>query len=1393
MKGTSTAGRKLGIALAVLLISALAVAGLYKFREASKARALRQDRVDGMAAYERQAYAEAVPHLSRYVAKHREDAEALLAFADSRRMVPADDGSGSHIKHAMAVTRLALERDPGSLRGRVMLMELSAASGLATETDRAALAVLELDPLYRDALLARREVALATGQRDSLLAIDREMAERLPNDFQVQYLATIDLIGAGAPAPELEAFVAKRLAPLQGTVGGELLAAVYTNHLAAAAESDGEGRVLQERSIGHLLKASTLDPVSVDEAVRLILVLDASRSMLPSVSSDELLRGYLADGRLGGALIDFAARRAWQRNDAPMLETLADGPDSPEGLADATLGWLALGLPDRADLATELRGRDSGPARVWSEIVGAAELIEAGRFAEARTELRAIHTVRDSPEHRVCQFLDASCLSALGERSLAAEIAGPLTKHTDWVRARMLLRDQAIAVGDYKAAYDYLQNDELPETGLLLLVTATALEESGHRWEPGEPSALDRVESLLTLEPDQPALLALRARALLAAGRTDEALATTDRLLALQNAQPDEVVVTLADRLVAVDGARAEALLDRFGPEVARAGLRLAAAMASGALRVEDARPAIEAALAKAGPVEQRDLRMLLATVLDTTGSPDAADFYRTLAADFPTDAAIQTAALESSSLWQDLAAAREVIGRLRSLTGDDGLLWRVYDARLVLTEDLSEKAASKVHLDLAPVLVSAPNDVLALQLNTTALIRLGDLRRAAGYATRAADAAPGDFVAAARAVEVLERAGLSDEARARVEALASIPLLNPEFQALRADLLRRFGFTPLAVADWKALAAAPDPVLRSRAAMALAEAGAADEAAAAVESLRSMPDALPEAIENAATTLVRLGRMADAVELLRASPAFDLAGADRDAAIARLLAKDADDEAGRARLLAFVRGSRSGLAWAIAARRHLGAGLGDQAREILTEGLDAVDDPAPLQAFQSALTSTDEQTTTSYLEMALAARPTLSGGMEPDLLALIEPAIRGDISLDEFAAQMRQFVERRRDVPTAWDLLVRTLVKLDKRSEARQTIRDMLRALPNSTDAAMSGVRVYQTLFEAAPPPEVRELLGEALPIARHAAALQKPPTLETSLILAKFAAAAGRAPEAWTALSPHRAEITAPSDIELYTKVALNAGELDAARDMWWGQSPTRPEHKHAAFEFAGLIADPTTRERWLSEASSKLDPGDERGGLSSALAWYNHASLTNNRQSWERALAATEADATDTRISAVLARCRAACLEQLGRQNEAIDAYRAALQLDSDHPDACNNLAYLLLQRGDSPAEAAELAEHAVESARAAGIAGEPLAAYLDTLGSALAATGKPEDALRAYTDALQSLPDYPHALVGRAECLARLGRPVEAREALNQVSSALPADLAERVGKLRAELD
>jgi tetratricopeptide (TPR) repeat protein len=1393
MKGTSTAGRKLGIALAVLLIGALAVVGLYKFREASKARALQQDRMVGMAAYERQAYAEAVPHLSRYVSKHRDDTEALLAFADSRRLVPAEDGSGSHITHAMAVTRLALERDPGSLKGRVMLMELSAASGFATETDRAALAVLELDPLNRNALLARREVAQLAGQRDRLLEIDREMAEKLPRDFQIQLVAMEDLIAAGAPAPELEAFVAERLTPLEGTMGGELLAWAYTRHLAETADSDDGGRVLRERAIGHLLQASTLDPISVEEAVQLIRMLDASRARLPSVSCDELLRGYLADGRLGGALVDFAAQRAWQRSDAATLAMLADGPDSPGGLADATLGWLALGLPDRPALAAELSGRDSGPARTWSQILDAAELLGAGRFADARAKIRTIRPGQNSPEHQVCQFLDASCLAALGERSLATEVAEPLAVQPDWVRARTLLRNQAIAVGDYKRAYELLLVDELPETGLLLLDTAVALDESGHRWEPYEQSGLDRVESVLTLVPEQSALLALRARALLAAGRADEALATADRLLAMQDPAPDGAVVLLADRLMAVDGTRAEALRERFSPETAPAGPRLAAAMASGAMRMEDARPAIEAALAQADPEEQRELRMLLATVLDATGSPEASACYRTLAADYPSDAALQTAALESSSLWQDPAATREVVGRLRALTGDDGLLWRVYDAKLVLREDTSQETAARVVVDLAPVLRSAPNDVLALQLNAAALIRLGDLRRAADYATRAAEAAPGDFVVAARAIDTLERAGLSDEARARVEALAAIPLVNPEHRAVRADLLGRFGLGSLAEADWQALAASPDPVRRSRAALALARAGADDDAAAAAESLRSMPDAPPEAIENAAAALARLGRMEDAVELVRTSPAFDAPGADRDAAIAGLLAGDADDEAGRARLLDFVRGSRSGLAWVIAVRRHITAGLSDQAQELLTEGLTAVDNPGPLEAFQRAMKSADEQATTAYLEFAHVNILTYPGSWAPELSALLEPAMRGEISLGEFAAQMRQFVERRREVTIGWSLLVETLMKLDERSEARQTVRDMLRALPNSPEAAMAAVRSYNALLETASGPEVRELLGEALPVARQAAALQRPPTLEASTAVARFALGLGRTREAWDALSPHRAEMTAPSSISLYTQVALAAGEIDAARDMWWSQSPTQPEHTHTAFQIAGLIADPTAREQWLSEAASKLDPGDDHGRFLLASAWLSLAASTGDHTTWQKALATTTAEARDPQVRATLSLIRGSCLDQLGRTDEAIEAYRAVLRFAPDHPDACNNLAYLLLQREDGAAEAVELAAHAVESARAAGTPGEPLAAYLDTLGSALAATGRPEDALRAYTDALQSLPGYAHALVGQAECHARLGRPREARQALDQVGSALPADLAERVARLRAELD
>jgi len=127
----------------------------------------------------------------------------------------------------------------------------------------------------------------------------------------------------------------------------------------------------------------------------------------------------------------------------------------------------------------------------------------------------------------------------------------------------------------------------------------------------------------------------------------------------------------------------------------------------------------------------------------------------------------------------------------------------------------------------------------------------------------------------------------------------------------------------------------------------------------------------------------------------------------------------------------------------------------------------------------------------------------------------------------------------------------------------------------------------------------------------------------------------------------------------------------------------------------------------------------------------------------------------------------------LEKLGRHREAAARYREALAIEPEDPDALNSLAYLLASHpgrtgdGDPKADAAE----AVDLARRASAAaddGDP--SFLDTLATALAATGDFAAAVEvADTAVVQAEEEGDEALATEIRThrdLFRAGRPVRA---------------------------
>lgn len=119
-----------------------------------------------------------------------------------------------------------------------------------------------------------------------------------------------------------------------------------------------------------------------------------------------------------------------------------------------------------------------------------------------------------------------------------------------------------------------------------------------------------------------------------------------------------------------------------------------------------------------------------------------------------------------------------------------------------------------------------------------------------------------------------------------------------------------------------------------------------------------------------------------------------------------------------------------------------------------------------------------------------------------------------------------------------------------------------------------------------------------------------------------------------------------------------------------------------------------------------------------------------------------------------------------EGAGRPDLAEKEYRTVLEVSPDNAAALNNLAWLLGQRRDRAAEAADLARRAVSLDASAG--------NLDTWGWTLRQAGRLPEAEKTLRRALAAGPDDMQTLLHLGLTLADRGKRAEARTALERVA-------------------
>jgi Flp pilus assembly protein TadD len=189
--------------------------------------------------------------------------------------------------------------------------------------------------------------------------------------------------------------------------------------------------------------------------------------------------------------------------------------------------------------------------------------------------------------------------------------------------------------------------------------------------------------------------------------------------------------------------------------------------------------------------------------------------------------------------------------------------------------------------------------------------------------------------------------------------------------------------------------------------------------------------------------------------------------------------------------------------------------------------------------------------------------------------------------------------------------------------------------------------------------------------------------------------------------------------------------------------------------------------------------------------ATAWYVVGREFNDRESLTTAKSVAQPLTASGDVAAEAWMIMASCDEALGDLGAAGREYREALKLRPNQPAAQNNLAYVLLLKGDSLDEAHQLSTAAVT-------ASPNTSSFHDTLARVEAKRGNRDAAVTSFRKALALDPTSVEAMIGLTEVLAQSGNREDARaqlvqiDAVLQTSPRLPPQLQTQLDAVRAAL-
>ncbi len=1052
-----------------------------------------------------------------------------------------------------------------------------------------------------------------------------------------------------------------------------------------------------------------------------------------------------------------------------------------------------------------LGGRtDDAAASAWAALL-------KGRFSnpplDAKESIKLYqNALPHDPDNAIIRYFLGLSYDELGESELAlqawrqASILSPAWVDPHVMMARTLVDGGRISEAAIEAQTAASRAPQSLDVRVTLAMVAYS------KLEPNAPA--DEVTRLLTYVsqiqkevPNEPQSLPVYAALLARCGQEADAASLIRAALKAQPPLPSQSLVKLAQISSGAHlnlESEISRHLDQSRPANPDAAFDRAVILATIGKPL-DGLKFITAARDAAGK-DVPDWDLAVVKYREAIGDPGVGAAWSAIADANPKYLAVQRAVLAARSAWSDRSLIDRTIERLRSLTGEEGIEWKLARARWDLASSAGAEASSTSGpstsdpKDGASAAAAMMADVVARRSQprgtaghlVQALEKLGDFRGAADRLRTAGSLAPGDLSISLSLARVLQSQGKTAEARDVLDRVAVSPSVSPAGHLQVARLLSREGQFDSAIISLKS-DGLPDGVnperdlLLARLYQAL---GKTDQAAKLFDALLQSPSLNQNIIRTVAWFYASHGDSAQAQQALRRLDDLKLPPGAKELTLA---AFDEDsnkpDDALRQYRAAVQLAPTDAAAWKALAGYQLRRTDFTGAAAAANQGLKNIPGNAELTAIAgiaNTLTTFKLSPELEQLISVLSVNPTDSANAQT--LNAVAASAAANESAEQLIDRLRAIASANPGALAPQMLLAQKYFSAGRLVQADEVATRAMQAMPTEAEPA----RVLAVISATA------GNWDHALTAANEwrNRSLDQPMPADIAIADAKLHM--NDAGGAIAQLSPYTDQAKTspdqnPAVVRLYAQALAQSGQPSAAQAMLEPLSRDSSRWRCISLELAATTAkDIASATDWIDKVAVLAKPDSRDDQLALATAWLNIGQRFNDIASLTKAKAIAEplADHSPPAVGVYL--LLGSVDQSLNDLPGAEAAYRKALEMDPGQSMARNNLAYAILLHGGDLNEARQLAEKAV-----ADVPGN--SAYQDTLARIYAKTGNLDAAAASFQNALHNDAGNIEALIGLGDTQSRAGHPDKAAVTLDQVETLIRAHTPTLSDMIRQELD